>query len=190
MALDLSEISGLADPARHVRRCTESSLIYLEVLVMGMCGIIPWMVQLAHSGVFFPPECNYSPPTPECDEQERINREVDPYVMLAWILPACLVYVWLCHRATNGADRRQRSPSRFCDRCMCRLLQEAKAAPPGAPAHVVPIVGKSCGVTFQVGQELVCICISGIFTDDDVSVVSIGVVADLSERLSVSDQQP
>ncbi len=91
MALDLAEISGLADPARHVNRCTESSLIYLEVLIMGMCGVIPWIVQVSQNGPLYH-ECDYDlSDTPDCQERERIIREIYLYLELTWILPVCLV---------------------------------------------------------------------------------------------------
>ncbi len=95
MLLDLTELSALLDPARHVRRCTESSLIFLEMVVMAVCGIVPVMVML--SGVYSSAGlsgyyCESSQrPKAECDERERVQQEVSTYEFLAWVLPVSLV---------------------------------------------------------------------------------------------------
>jgi hypothetical protein len=90
MLVDLAEISGLVDPARDVRRCTESSILYLELLTMAICGIVPVMVLMAHTGLQRH-DCEDWHPKAECDAQEAARREVQLYVFLAWILPMCLV---------------------------------------------------------------------------------------------------
>jgi hypothetical protein len=89
MMVDLAEISGLADPARHVRRCTESGLVYLEVLTIAICAILPIMVPLAVEGLGRP-HCTYGQPQAECETETRLSREVDLYVFLSWILPVTL----------------------------------------------------------------------------------------------------
>ena len=95
MLLDLIELSALLDPARHVRRCTESSLVFLEVVVMAVCGIVPVMVMLSgvySSAALSPYYCQISQrPKAECEEMERVLREVSTYESLAWILPVSLV---------------------------------------------------------------------------------------------------
>lgn len=90
MVIDLAEISGLADPAGHVRRCTESALVYLEMVTMAVCGTVPIMVLLAFTGLQRH-DCESYHPKAECDERERLKREVGIFVALAWILPECLV---------------------------------------------------------------------------------------------------
>jgi hypothetical protein len=90
MMLDLAEISGLADPAGHVRRCTESALVYLELITMAICGIVPIMVVLAYTGLQRH-DCASHHSIAECEERERRKREASIYVALAWILPECLV---------------------------------------------------------------------------------------------------
>ena len=90
LLVDLAEISGLSDPARDVRRCTESALVYLEILTMAVCGIVPIMVQLAFAGLHRW-DCEALHSRKECDEMERRQMEVQLYVALAWILPMSLV---------------------------------------------------------------------------------------------------
>ncbi len=95
MLLDLTELSALLDPARHVRRCTESSLVFLEIVVMAVCGIVPIMVMLSSvnssAGLSRwycdPPQR----PKTECEERDRMQLEVNTYEPLAWILPMSLV---------------------------------------------------------------------------------------------------
>jgi hypothetical protein len=90
MMVDLAEISGLADPARHVRRCTESGLVYLEVLTIAICAILPIMVILAVESLGRP-LCPHSQSQEACDSAEKnLRREVDLYVFLSWILPVTL----------------------------------------------------------------------------------------------------
>ncbi len=95
MMLDLIELSALLDPARHVRRCTESSLVFLEVVVMAVCGIVPVMVMLSsiYSSAGLSRYYCDSPQRPkaECEERERMQQEVNNYEPLAWILPVSLV---------------------------------------------------------------------------------------------------
>ncbi|KAK4141734.1 uncharacterized protein C8A04DRAFT_30723 [Dichotomopilus funicola] len=49
--LDLSEVSALLDPRRHVRRLSEPTLLYLELLATALCGILPVMCLMAYLGL-------------------------------------------------------------------------------------------------------------------------------------------
>ncbi|KAH6621641.1 hypothetical protein B0J18DRAFT_231897 [Chaetomium sp. MPI-SDFR-AT-0129] len=49
--LDLSETSALLDPRRHVRRLSEPTLLYLELLATALCGILPVMCLMAYLGL-------------------------------------------------------------------------------------------------------------------------------------------
>ncbi|KAL2196966.1 hypothetical protein P885DRAFT_77448 [Corynascus similis CBS 632.67] len=90
MLIDLSEIAGLVDPARDVRRFTETSIVYLELLIMAVCGIVPIMVLMAFLGLQRR-DCENWRPKDECEAEERARRDVQVYVLLAWVLPLCLV---------------------------------------------------------------------------------------------------
>ncbi|KAK4035305.1 hypothetical protein C8A01DRAFT_17990 [Parachaetomium inaequale] len=90
MLVDLAEISGLVDPARDVRRLTESTILYLELLTIAICGIVPVMVLMAYTGLQRH-DCEDWHPKTECDAAEAVRREVQLYVFLAWILPMGLV---------------------------------------------------------------------------------------------------
>ncbi|KAK3897117.1 hypothetical protein C8A05DRAFT_39335 [Staphylotrichum tortipilum] len=113
--VDLAEISGLSDPARHVRRCTENALVYLEILTMAVCGIVPIMVLLAFLGLQRH-DCEVYHPKEECDEMESRRREVRLYVDLSWILPVSLVGLHLIFAVLACVDcfkRRRRRPEPY-----------------------------------------------------------------------------
>lgn len=90
MMVDLAEISGLVDPARDVPRFTETTIVYLEMMVVAICGIVPVMVLMAYTGLQRH-DCEELRPKVECDAEEQAREDVQTYVFLAWILPLCLV---------------------------------------------------------------------------------------------------
>jgi hypothetical protein len=90
MMVDLAEISGLVDPARDVPRFTETTIVYLEMMVVAICGIVPVMVLMAYTGLQRH-DCEELRPKVECDAEEQAREDVATYVFLAWILPLCLV---------------------------------------------------------------------------------------------------
>ncbi|KAL2173459.1 uncharacterized protein P884DRAFT_303427 [Thermothelomyces heterothallicus CBS 202.75] len=89
MLVDLSEIAGLVDPARDVRRFSESAIIYLELLIIAVCGIVPIMVLMAFMGLQRR-DCENWRPKQECDAEQTARDEVQIYVLLSWVLPLCL----------------------------------------------------------------------------------------------------
>jgi hypothetical protein len=90
MMVDLAEISGLVDPARDVPRFTETTIVYLEMMVVAICGIVPVMVLMAYTGLQRH-DCEELRPKVQCDAEEQAREDVATYVFLAWILPLCLV---------------------------------------------------------------------------------------------------
>ncbi|KAK4150794.1 hypothetical protein C8A00DRAFT_36582 [Chaetomidium leptoderma] len=89
MLVDLAEISALTDPARVVRRCSEHAMVYLEMLTVAICGVLPVMVVLAYQSLQHP-GCGPHRPENECEDERRRRGEVQVYVTLAWILPEAL----------------------------------------------------------------------------------------------------
>ncbi|KAH6622567.1 hypothetical protein F5144DRAFT_580830, partial [Chaetomium tenue] len=66
MMVDLAEISGLVDPARDVPRVKETTIVYLEMMVVAICGIVPIVVLMAYSGLQRH-DCEELRPKVECD---------------------------------------------------------------------------------------------------------------------------
>lgn len=89
MLVDLSEIAGLIDPARDVRRFSESAIVYLELLLIAICGIVPVMVLMAFLTTQ-QSDCESWRPKSECDAEKRARDEVQVYVTLSWVLSLCL----------------------------------------------------------------------------------------------------
>ncbi|KAL2169390.1 hypothetical protein VTG60DRAFT_6096 [Thermothelomyces hinnuleus] len=109
MLVDLSEIAGLVDPARDVRRFSESAIIYLELMIIAVCGIVPIMILMAFMGLQRR-DCENWRPKDECDAEQRARDEVQIYVLLSWVLPLCLAGVHLVSSILACFDCFRRRP--------------------------------------------------------------------------------
>lgn len=85
--LDTVEIFGLTDNTRHLRRCTEGSLVCLDVLTMLLNAILPVVNLLAVTGLTW--ECG-DIPQDQCEEEEQFRSEALSAAFVSWVLPVAV----------------------------------------------------------------------------------------------------
>ncbi len=84
LIIDSAEVAGLSDRKRHVRRCTEGHLAWLDALAVVACAVMPFTVYLSEVGRLG--KCESTVPEDQCEPTRERMRAGGEYAWFALVL--------------------------------------------------------------------------------------------------------